>query len=333
VVNNVRYTNVYRTNYYGGRAYYGYVPAYYYGPAYYGWAYNPWAAPVYYNWGWYGNPWYRPYGYYFAPAPYYPVASLWLTDYLLAESLRSGYEAREEARAQGFADGRAEGRAEANADVAQVQDRPRGAIQPYVSETQPAQGGGATVLTPEVKQMIAEEVKSQLAAEQAAAANPQQPAVNQNQAPAALDPAHRVFVVASNLDLDAGDGNECALTSGDVITRISDTPDANNKATVLVTSSKKSDCAAGLQLAVGVEDLQEMHNRFREHLDAGLKTLADNQGKNGLPKAPDTRTRSGEVPPPPPDSGVDAKLQAQQAEADQAEADAQKEAGAGQGGQ
>ncbi|HEY6268778.1 MAG TPA: hypothetical protein VIX11_10800 [Candidatus Acidoferrum sp.] len=29
-----------------------------------------------------------------------------------------------------------------------------------------------------------------------------------------------------------------------------------------------------------------MPNHFREQMDAGLKTLADNQGKNGLPSAP-----------------------------------------------
>src|SRR5216684_3230241 len=51
---------VYRTYYYNNVAYYHYVPAYYYAPRYYGWAYNPWPAPVYYTWGWYGDPWFRP---------------------------------------------------------------------------------------------------------------------------------------------------------------------------------------------------------------------------------------------------------------------------------
>jgi hypothetical protein len=55
-----------------------------------------------------------------------------------------------------------------------------------------------------------------------------------------------------------------------------------------------------------------------------LKTLADNQGKNGLPKAPDTGTTAGEVPPPAADAGADADLQNVQKNADQEEQEVQK---------
>ena len=92
------YARVYRGYEYRGVRYYGYVPGYYYHPAFYGWAYNPWAAPVYYNWGWGPAPGF--YEGYFAPAPYYPSASLWLTDFLLAENLKQDYEARQEAGAR-----------------------------------------------------------------------------------------------------------------------------------------------------------------------------------------------------------------------------------------
>lgn len=90
VVGGRHYTRVYRDYYYGRAHYYIYAPAYYYHPAFYGWAYNRWAARVYYNWGWGRAPWF--YGGYFAPAPYYPTASLWLTDYLLAANLKAAYE-------------------------------------------------------------------------------------------------------------------------------------------------------------------------------------------------------------------------------------------------
>jgi len=100
---------VYLTTYYNNVVYYHYVPAYYYAPRYYGWAYNPWPAPVYYTWGWYGDPWYRPYGYYFAPYAVYPSADFWLTDYLIAENLRASYEAQAAANADAAA---------ANADAA-----------------------------------------------------------------------------------------------------------------------------------------------------------------------------------------------------------------------
>ena len=74
-----------------------------------------------------------------------------------------------------------------------------------------------------------------------------------------------------------------------------------------------------------------MHNQFRQQIDTGLRTLADNQGKNGLPSAPDTRTSAGEAPAPSPDD-VQADLQKQQADANQTETDVQQEVSArGQG--
>ena len=81
---------------------------------------------------------------------------------------------------------------------------------------------------------------------------------------------------------------------------------------------------------VAVNDLQEMHNSFREQLDAGLKTLADNSGKGGLPKAPDTQITPGEIPPPAPDVGVEAKLNDQVKDATAAESQVQQEVQAGQ---
>jgi hypothetical protein len=73
-----------------------------------------------------------------------------------------------------------------------------------------------------------------------------------------------------------------------------------------------------------VDDLQEMHNQLRIQMDAGLKELADKQGKNGLPAAPDTKTQAGEVPAPTPDANVESDLKQQKTEADQAEAEAQQ---------
>lgn len=311
VVNNATYTRVYSSYTYSGVTYYNYVPVAYYHPAFYGWVYNPWPGPVYYRWGWYGAPWYASYGYYYAPYPAYPVASLWLTDFLLAENLRLAYEAQANAaaQAQSYAPANARSYAPSNS-------------QSYAPASQAAQGG-SVVLTPEVKQAIAEEVKAELAAEQAAAASPQ-PTGSLSGPPPALDPVRRVFVVASNVSAAADSGQECTLTSGDIITRVTDTPNKDQRVTVLVTSSKRRDCSAGLMLSVPVQELQEMHNHFREQIDSGLKILADSQGKGDIPAAPDTRTVGGEIPQPPPDVGIQAKLVAQQAEADRMEAEVNK---------
>jgi hypothetical protein len=315
VVNHVTYTSVYRSYSYGGYCcYYAYHPAYYYAPVYYGWAYNPWPAPVYYSWGWGPAPWYGYYGGYFAPYPVYPSAAFWLTDYLIAANLQAAYQARAAAASKAASD---------NGGGDQQQS------QPPANDNSSANSGQVT-LSPEVKEAIAEEVKAQLAAQQAAAQQSpsagNQPASTQSQeVPAALDPARHTFIVSSDLTVSSN-GQECALTAGDVIKRTSDTPDEDRKVTAVVSASKKSDCGIGQEIAIGVDDLQEMHNKFEEQLDNGMKDLSNKQGQNGIPKAPDTTTKPSDVPPPPPDNNAAKALEEQQSAADQTEAQVVKEA-------
>jgi hypothetical protein len=314
-------TGIYRGYYYGGRPYYGYYPSYYYQPAYYGWAYNPWPAPVYYGWGWGGAPWYGYYGGYFAPYPVYPSAAFWLTDYLISVNLQAAYAAQAEAEA-----GTNLGYPASDQLVASM-----GAIPA-------ADSGNAVALSPELKKAISEEVKAQLAAEQtqagsAKSSSGQQGAApaNSNEAPPALDPARRIFIVSADLSVVA-DGEECALTAGDVITRLTDKPDDDNNVNVSVSASKKADCAPGKQVAVSVDDLQEMHNHFREQLTSGMGELAKKQGKDGLPKAPDTTTTAGDVPAPPADKSAAKTLEDQEKAADQTETEVKQEAGSSGGG-
>jgi hypothetical protein len=211
-------------------------------------------------------------------------------------------------------------------------------VQPGFEATQPAgeRNANGVTLTPDVKQAIAEEVKAQLAAEQAAAgqgvSGGQQAQPSNDEGPPALDPARRTFVVSAELAVVA-DGQECSLTQGDVITRLTDTPDADQKVNASVASSKKTDCAAGKMVAVSVDDLQEMRNHVEEQLDEGLKTLAAKQGPGKMPKAPNTSTVASDLPPPPPDITAAKSLQDQQAASDQTEAEVRQEAGSSGGTQ
>jgi hypothetical protein len=324
-----RYAYAYRGYYYRGVRYYGYAPAYYYRPVYYGWAYNPWPAPVYYRWGWVGNPWYGAYGYYYSPYPAYPAAYFWVTDYMLSENLRAAYEA-----------GRVASAVPEGAPFARSAELSAGlwsADSLIAANLQAAYGGGLfagpagatsqTQMSREVKDALAEEVKQQIAAEQSAAGQSQATASSEDEAPPALDPNFRYFVVAGNLDLTTDDGQECSLTQGDVIERTSDAVGNDNSVSVTVRSSKKDDCAVGTQAAVDANELQEMYNQFRALLDAGLKSLAQSSGKGGLPRAPDTTTVAGEVPPPTPDANVGSDLQQQEKEADQTEAEVSQGSG------
>jgi len=260
VVNNVSYTNVYRSYGYGGYCcYYGYAPAYYWHPAYYGWAYNPWPAPVYYGWGWGGAPWYGYYGAYYAPYPVYPAAYFWVTDWMLAASLRAAYEA---------------------------QAQENGALSPLAPDLELVAGLGPipvpddakVQMSKEAKDAVAEEVKAQLAEEKEEAGKTGNSGASASGGkasgpPPALDPKRRTFVVNDEVSTMA-DGAECSLTAGDVISRVSDTPDSDRNVDVKVLASKKADCVVGKQVSVAVDDLQEMHNHFREQIASGMDELS-----------------------------------------------------------
>ena len=311
-----------RSYYYNGRAYdryynhYGYrgayldvyAPVHYYSPGFYGWAYNPWATPVPYAWGFAGSPWYGYYGAYFTPYPVYSAPSLWLTDYLISQSLQASYAAHVAAQAQAEAAG----------------------------STPPAP------LTPETKQLISQEVARQVALENVEAkANAQ----NQETAGDVSSIAHlmsdgqpHVFVAGKELDLTDATGQECAVTDGDVL-QLTAPPAADATAANLVVLSSKGgvECARQATVAVGFEDLQEMQNHMRETVDLGLQELQAKQGKGGLPAAPP----SALAPPtdaliaqnaPPPDPTVAKDLTAQAQEADKAEQEVAADTSAGGSG-
>jgi len=306
------YAYAYRGYYYHGYAYYHYAPAYYYGPAYYGWAYNPWPAPVVYTWGWGAAPWYGYYGPYWAPAPVYPYASLWLADYLIAENLRLAYEAA--------------AAADANAANTSPEFAPFLIYTGAKADGVTSFGGGlefnadaaAAAMSPEVKKLISDEIKLQIDEEKNAATTGA-PA-GKDAVPAALDPKHTVFVVATPLEATVND-EACSLSAGDIVQRTENQEDADKTVGVKILSSKTNDCSAGSATRVKVEDLQDMHNDFRQKMDSGLEQLA--KGGNGLPKAPDTGKKANPDGQAQPDTNADADLKAQQEDAEGAEKEVQ----------
>jgi hypothetical protein len=104
--------------------------------------------------------------------------------------------------------------------------------------------------------------------------------------PPALDPTQKVFVISSNLDVPTGGGGTCPLTPGDIIVRTDDQIRTGNVVGVTVLSSKAGDCPLSSATSIDVAALQEMHNQFRQQIDAGLGKLASDQGTGGLPNGP-----------------------------------------------
>ena len=231
-----------------------------------------------------------------------------------------------------------------------------------MAQTDQGGGGGQVVLTPEVKQAIADEVKAEILAEQQASQQsgpqaPQAPAAAPAATPAsdtssadadapvtapagtpevvpdALNPNNRTFIVADSITPDLPDGTQCTLTQGDVLTRIEDTPDSNASVKVLVSGSQKADCKSGSQVAIKVNDLQEMHNHFREQIDDGLSEMAKKQGTGGMPAAPagSATAKANPEGTAQPDLTAQADVEKASASADQTEKEVQVAANEGAG--
>jgi hypothetical protein len=312
-----------RSYYYHGRAYdrfyrgYGYrgmmlsvyAPSFYFRPGFYGWVYNPWAAPITFDWAWVGSSWYAYYSYYFQPYAVYPSAAFWLTDYIISQDLQAAYAAHQEAG--------------------------------EVTGT-PGPAGSPPVLTPEVKQLVADEVREQLALENQEAA--------QNNAGQDVDPGSsgiarllsdgrpHVFVAGDSLDATDATGQECVVGDGDVLQlRTAPPADATTANLVVLSSKGTPECQMSLTVQVSLKDLQEMQNHMRETIDQGLQDLQSKQGTGGLPAAPP----SAAAPPapaayaavaPPPDSNVGTEVADVDKQGEQAQKDAGQDTGGGTSG-
>ena len=301
------YDRFYRRYPYRGLYFDVYAPEMYYSPAFYGWAYNPWVAPISYSWGWGAAPWYGYYGFYFTPYTVYPSASVWLTDYMISNSLAAAYDARASAAAPGAT--------------------------PAATRTPPP--AGATALTPQVKDQIAAEVQRQIALENSEARSTAQ---NVDPDPASSgiqrmlgDNVQHVFVAGRELDVVDTAGNECAISDGDALQLTAPPPADATSATLTVLSTKGGvECKAGANVAVALTDLQDMQNHMRELIDQGMADLQTKQGKGGLPPLPTSAIAAPAKAPfvaaaPPSDPNVATEIQEQAQAADTAERQALSE--------
>ena len=312
-----------RTYVYGGRTYdhfyhgyrfrgldiHVYAPSRYWGRSYYGWAYSPWREPVRYRWGWMGNPWYRHFGFYFSPYPVYASAAFWLTDYMISQELEEAYAAQQDS----------------------------GVMYGDPSE-------GAAPLSPEIKQMIADEVRNQLALENQEAqdyaagqeVDPGSSGIGRTLSDVANGRPH-VFVVGDALDVVDGSGMECTLSDGDVLSlQVAPPVDSPSADLVVLASKGGQECPKDDVVSVGLDDLQEMQNDMRQSIDQGLQELRQNQGQGGLPPVPPSTEAvpapyAAAAPPPDPNAAMELQQEAQQADVAQNEVTAENSQNSGAG--
>jgi outer membrane biosynthesis protein TonB len=310
VINQRVYTRTFLANGFGGVAF---VPPAFFAPGFYGWAYYPWAAPISFTWGWFGAPWYA--GPYFVASPRYPSAAFWLTDYMIGETLATAYQLHHDAA--GFDD--VSDDMSGDGSAADLTDAGTSADGDSAPET--ARADATTPITAELKAELAEEIRQQLTNDNAEATNPSQASFDM--LPAALSTPNHVFVVSNDLDVTTTDQQLCALQAGDMLQLMTPAASDSGLVELRVASSKRLDCPAGVLVSVSLTDLQEMQNSFQAQIEAGLGTLRDNQGRNGLPSAPPDavsappRPVTGLAPFSAADSAV--ALDQQREQADQAE--------------
>ena len=295
IIKGETFTRVYTAYSYHGVLFMHYVPEADFAPGLYTWVYYPWK-PVTFTFGFENAPWYVARPAYFTPSPVYTSGYSWLADFEMLSELAKSYDQLPPANAP----------------------TPAGLTEPRLGKHIGA--ATDTPITPTLKDAVAEEVRQQIAIANATASGNDDSGHTELAGTLQID---HVFVVSSLVEVNAGEEQTCTLTGGDVLQLTAPPPEDSVTAQARVASSKRADCPAGQIVTVFLEDLQEMQNDMRAELDAGLRALRDNQGRDGWPTAPASAVfpaRPAVHKMPPPDTQVGALLESQDAEAAKVEA-------------
>jgi hypothetical protein len=284
---HVLYAHVYQRHVWRqfGRAfaYETFVPTVRYPGVYYAWALVAWARPVSYSWGWQVQPWYPMYGSLFTPYPVYTSPDLWMTDYIIARSMQTAYQAQTVAPAA--AQDAVAAPAAQPSDLAPPPQPSDAAAVPQSSSAPAAPVAPPPAITPQVKAQLNAQIKVQLQEQQAAAATPV-PLTTQS-TPPALRPNHVFFEVVQplNVQLDTVNGH-CSLSANDYIKRTGGMNADDWMIPVVVELSRPSDCPEGLRTRIGLNDLNAMENEQEAQVMEAMQGASKSMGPNGPPSGP-----------------------------------------------
>jgi hypothetical protein len=296
---HVLYTHVYQRHVWHqfGRpfGYETFVPAVRYPAVYYSWALTAWPRPVTYAWGWQAQPWYPTYGYLFTPYPVYSSPDLWMTDYIIAQSMQTAYRAQsvapvpqalpEEASAGPAPDGSLASSAGQAGDAAPAPQPSEAPPAPQSNDRPSVPIAVPPAMTPQVKAQLNTQIKVQLREQQAAAAMPA--VLTTESTPPALRPSHVFFQVVQPLDVPSATPNgHCSLGPNDYIRRTGGMSDDDWKIPVVVELSRPPDCPEGLQTRIGLNDLNAMENEQEARVLEAMQAASGSMGPNGPPSGP-----------------------------------------------
>ena len=228
----------YRPYTYGGASLDAYAPTRFYPINFYRWTVTRFK-PTPFQWNYTNQSWYRHYSGYFTPDSSYSSPLPWLVDFVIGASLATAYNAEQQSRQA------------------------------------PPPADSSSAVTPQVKQLVAEEVRRQVGEE---ALEAQQNARNVDPPPGAggvvaelSDRQVHAFVVGSDLDLVDASGRRCMVSEGDVVAVVSPAKADTSTANAVVLASKGgNECERSVRVAIALNDVQEMQNHMREAIDQGL---------------------------------------------------------------
>lgn len=318
---HVLYTRVYQDHVWrhSGRAfaYETFVPAVRYPAVYYSWALGAWPRPVTYAWGWYAQPWYPAYGVLFAPYPVYTSPDLWMTDYIIAQSMQTAWAARTPAPAWQAPSPDAPAAPPQDPGVAPPAVQPGDAYaaplpsdpspEPQSSDAPSVPAAPPPAITPQVKAQLNEQIKVQLREQEAAQAAPA--TLSTQSIPPALRPNHVFFEVVQPLNVPTANGH-CSLSANDYIKRTGGMSSEDWMIPVVVELSRPSDCPEGLATRIGLNDLNSMENEQEARVMQAMQAASRSMGPNGPPSgARPTLIADGSAAPDP--GALDALRRAQ----------------------
>jgi hypothetical protein len=312
---------LYRPYTYGATTLDAYAPQRFYSPEVYQWATTRYSAPQVPSWNYVreGAPWFVESRSYFTPEATYTSPLLWLTDFVLASSLIAAYNAHPgsattPAGAPAGAPPPPQTGVGVGAPAAQSPAGQTATPQPTVAPRAVAGAPAAASpeVTPEVKEMVADEVQRQIKEESVEA---RQNAQNKDTQPGQGGIVQELnqkephtFVVVSDLDLVDSTGRRCTLGDADVVQVISGPKPATGTAEAVVLASRGggAKCEQATQVDIALTDLQEMQNHLRAIIDQGL---ANTRTGRSAPTA--TPAYAASAPPPDPNAGNEIQQQQQ----------------------
>ena len=258
-----------------------FVPAVRFPAVYYRWALAPWPRPFAYSWGWRAQPWYPMYGVLFTPYPVYTSPDLWMTDYIIAQSMQSAYAAQNAAPASQPAPPDLPPAPAPDAGSAAPPVQP-GEASPAAQPTDlpPAPAAPPPAITPQIKAQLNTQIKVQLQEQQAAAATPA--TLRMPGTPPALRPNHVFFEVVQPLNVPTAHGH-CSLSANDYIRRTGDMSSDDWMIPVVVELSRPSDCPEGSSTRIGLNDLNAMENEQEAQVLEAMRAASRSMGPNGPP--------------------------------------------------